>query len=68
EGSGLGLSIAQRLVALHAAVISFGKSPLGGLRALLKLELSGMPEVLQAHSQPKTGRAGKAKKRRQARV
>lgn len=33
EGSGLGLSIVQRILRLHGADIAFSKSPLGGLRA-----------------------------------
>ncbi|WGS86969.1 ATP-binding protein [Methylomonas sp. UP202] len=37
EGSGLGLSIAQRIVALHGAEIDFGRSPMGGLQARLIL-------------------------------
>ncbi|MBD9358451.1 ATP-binding protein [Methylomonas albis] len=39
EGSGLGLSIVQRIVALHAAEIDFAKSSLGGLKAILRLDL-----------------------------
>jgi two-component system, OmpR family, sensor histidine kinase QseC len=39
EGSGLGLSIVQRIVALHAAEIDFAKSGLGGLKAILRLDL-----------------------------
>ena len=35
-GSGLGLSIVQRIVSLHNAEISFSKSVLGGLKVLLK--------------------------------
>ncbi|AMK76491.1 MULTISPECIES: ATP-binding protein [Methylomonas] len=42
EGSGLGLSIVQRIVALHAAEIDFAKSGLGGLKAILKLDLSDL--------------------------
>ncbi|OAI02354.1 two-component sensor histidine kinase [Methylomonas methanica] len=41
EGSGLGLSIVQRIVALHAADIDFAKSGLGGLQARLQMDLAG---------------------------
>jgi two-component system sensor histidine kinase QseC len=41
EGSGLGLSIVQRIVALHAADIDFAKSGLGGLQARLQMALAG---------------------------
>ncbi len=68
EGSGLGLSIAQRIVALHAADISFAKSPLGGLNALLKLDLAGLPEKAQAHLKSNTGRTRTSKKQRVAKV
>ncbi|WP_020484349.1 ATP-binding protein [Methylomonas sp. MK1] len=40
EGSGLGLSIVQRIVALHAADIDFAKSGLGGLQARLQMDLA----------------------------
>lgn len=39
EGSGLGLSIVQRIVSLHGAEVAFGKSVLGGLKVLLKFDL-----------------------------
>jgi two-component system sensor histidine kinase QseC len=42
EGSGLGLSIVQRIVALHAAEIDFAKSELGGLKAILELDLTDL--------------------------
>ncbi len=40
EGSGLGLSIVQRILTLHSAEIKFCKSVLGGLKVLLKFPLS----------------------------
>jgi two-component system sensor histidine kinase QseC len=40
DGSGLGLSIVQRIISLHHAEISFSKSVLGGLKVLLKFDLS----------------------------
>ncbi len=43
EGSGLGLSIAQRIISLHHAEISFSKSELGGLKALLSFPLNNNP-------------------------
>ncbi|MEY4210891.1 MAG: hypothetical protein RLZ92_1272 [Pseudomonadota bacterium] len=43
EGSGLGLSIAQRIMNLHHAQISFSKSELGGLKALLSFPLNNNP-------------------------
>lgn len=43
EGSGLGLSIAQRIVALHGAEIGFAKSTLGGLQARLRLVAADGP-------------------------
>ncbi|MCQ8118390.1 ATP-binding protein [Methylomonas rosea] len=45
EGSGLGLSIVQRIVALHAADIDFAKSGLGGLQARLEMDLAGSASV-----------------------
>lgn len=45
EGSGLGLSIVQRIVALHAADIDFAKSGLGGLQARLEMDLAGTGSV-----------------------
>ncbi|MEI8573524.1 HAMP domain-containing protein [Methylomonas sp. LW13] len=45
EGSGLGLSIVQRIVALHAADIDFAKSELGGLQARLHMDLAGSAPV-----------------------
>ncbi len=45
EGSGLGLSIVQRIVALHAADIDFAKSALGGLKARLQMDLAGFTSV-----------------------
>ncbi|OAI02722.1 ATP-binding protein [Methylomonas methanica] len=45
EGSGLGLSIVQRIVALHAADIDFAKSGLGGLQARLQMDLAGSASV-----------------------
>ena len=44
EGSGLGLSIVQRIVSLHNAEIAFSKSALGGLKVLLKFEPLISPE------------------------
>jgi two-component system sensor histidine kinase QseC len=43
EGSGLGLSIAQRIISLHHAEIQFSKSELGGLKALLRFPLNNNP-------------------------
>jgi len=43
EGSGLGLSIAQRIISLHHAEISFFKSELGGLKALLSFPIGTNP-------------------------
>ncbi|WFP49495.1 ATP-binding protein [Methylomonas sp. EFPC3] len=43
EGSGLGLSIAQRIVALHGAQIGFAKSAMGGLQARLRLIAKASP-------------------------
>lgn len=63
EGSGLGLSIAQRIVAIHAADISFAKSNLGGLQALLKLDLFASPPEAEA-SIDLPARSGKRKKHR----
>lgn len=45
DGSGLGLSIVQRIVALHEAKIDFAKSGLGGLQARLEMDLAGFPSV-----------------------
>ena len=39
EGSGLGLSIVQRIIRLHDADISFSKSELGGLKVTLYFKL-----------------------------
>ncbi|MDD4913960.1 MAG: ATP-binding protein [Methylococcales bacterium] len=39
EGSGLGLSIVQRIVSLHGAGIEFGKSRLGGLKVQLSFDV-----------------------------
>lgn len=65
EGSGLGLSIAQRIVALHAADIHFAKSALGGLKALLKLDLADVaPGKPENSSRPKTSRVYGVKKNR----
>lgn len=41
EGSGLGLSIAQRILKLHEAEIEFAKSSLGGLRATVRFSQLG---------------------------
>jgi two-component system sensor histidine kinase QseC len=43
EGSGLGLSIAQRIISLHHAEIQFSKSELGGLKALLSFPINNNP-------------------------
>lgn len=43
EGSGLGLSIVQRILKLHAADIEFGKSQLGGLRVTVKFQALTTP-------------------------
>ena len=40
EGSGLGLSIAQRIMRLHDAGIGFAKSELGGLKVSLQFDLA----------------------------
>lgn len=40
EGSGLGLSIVQRIIQLHQADIAFSKSRLGGVKALLRFQLA----------------------------
>jgi two-component system sensor histidine kinase QseC len=45
EGSGLGLSIVQRIVSLHGAEVAFAKSVLGGLKVLLKFDLPNPPDV-----------------------
>ena len=39
EGSGLGLSIVQRIIRLHDANIEFSKSELGGLKVTLRFDL-----------------------------
>jgi two-component system, OmpR family, sensor histidine kinase QseC len=44
EGSGLGLSIVQRIVSLHSADIRFAKSVLGGLKVVLKFDLLAMDQ------------------------
>ena len=41
RGSGLGMSIAQHIVDLHAGGINCEKSPLGGLRVVVKLAAHG---------------------------
>jgi two-component system sensor histidine kinase QseC len=41
EGSGLGLSIVQRILTLHLAEIDFAKSELGGLQAQVRMALMG---------------------------
>ena len=41
DGSGLGLSIVQRIIRLHDADISFGKSALGGLKVELRFSVTG---------------------------
>jgi two-component system sensor histidine kinase QseC len=40
EGSGLGLSIVQRIIRLHDADIEFAKSALGGLKVSLRFDLA----------------------------
>lgn len=40
EGSGLGLSIVQRIIRLHDADIEFAKSALGGLKVSLQFDLA----------------------------
>lgn len=40
EGSGLGLSIVQRIIRLHDADIAFAKSALGGLQVSLRFDLA----------------------------
>jgi two-component system sensor histidine kinase QseC len=45
EGSGLGLSIVQRIVNLHDADIAFGRSQLGGLKVLLHFDLLDQPDT-----------------------
>lgn len=44
KGSGLGLSIAQRIIGLHNGDICFGKSIMGGLKVVLKFDLSNLSE------------------------
>ncbi|PPD33416.1 MAG: two-component sensor histidine kinase [Methylomonas sp.] len=44
EGSGLGLSIVQRIIRLHAASIRFSKSGLGGLNATLWFDLADLSD------------------------
>lgn len=43
EGSGLGLSIVQRIMRLHEADIAFSKSALGGLKVELRFDLPQQP-------------------------
>lgn len=43
EGSGLGLSIVQRIVRLHDAEVVFSRSVLGGLKAALYFDVFEMP-------------------------
>ena len=44
EGSGLGLSIAQAIAALHHGQLSFDRSALGGARVRLTLPLANSPQ------------------------
>ncbi len=39
EGSGLGLSIVQRIIRLHTAEIAFARSEMGGLKVTLRFDL-----------------------------